>query len=638
MKHILFFILIAFKGIVCIAQMQDTVYRDTVFMELEQGFDKVCVNGNPKGYKFLYRSQNNKISDCRPQEITIYLTNQDTVLNELIFEIINPFMTVELANYSHQKLNPTPDLAKNYRGIFSIKANETQIFTFRIKRGVTREGYKIQLWDRDAFVVQTRLNDIELTIFLYTNLFFLILMICYIIWTNRNKLYLWWYILYIVLGLGVILFHLGFAQVGLNLIPLFQGFIQNPYIEELIIVHLYTLCIISVSNFCSIQYKTKILYPLINKILVILRIILLLSIFLNTLYLVFHPQHLVSIPLGLLQSMSTFVLVLILIYLVIKDWYLFKEDKDNRIFSFAFSIKRIMGEVGNIKTLGYISHWKIFDIYIISPNSFHTDMLLLVGFYFEIIIVFFWIVYQTWYFEPKLAATTLAKEKDSQLRLLEDLANTRQKALTAFVNGGEQERQKMAEDFHDSFQVYLSVARRKLKNLIDNGNRQTLSKNKEDVEHIIGDIDKIQVVVKETIKRLDNKQLRENGLIMAIEDFIAQLKNPTINFQLITNPMDNLNYEVEIQLFRIIQIAIDNILKYAYASECFIQLLKDDNFITLSIEDNGIGFEVANTRRGYGLINIENRAKILGAEIHIESNPNKGTTIFISIPLTFLGL
>ena len=94
--------------------------------------------------------------------------------------------------------------------------------------------------------------------------------------------------------------------------------------------------------------------------------------------------------------------------------------------------------------------------------------------------------------------------------------------------------------------------------------------------------------------------------------------------------------EIEFALFRITQEAINNIIKYAEATEATIQYLIFDDLISLSIEDDGQGFDmkVANKKHNFGLNSMKNRAASLGGELTIDTTPGKGTGIQVSIPLT----
>jgi signal transduction histidine kinase len=96
--------------------------------------------------------------------------------------------------------------------------------------------------------------------------------------------------------------------------------------------------------------------------------------------------------------------------------------------------------------------------------------------------------------------------------------------------------------------------------------------------------------------------------------------------------------EVETNLYRIVQEALNNIYKHAAASSVTIVVERRKDEIVLIIEDDGKGFEPAEIRpndesgRGLGLIGMHERAGLVGGTLEIESSPASGTTIFVRVP------
>ncbi|HTP13416.1 MAG TPA: ATP-binding protein, partial [Bacteroidota bacterium] len=95
--------------------------------------------------------------------------------------------------------------------------------------------------------------------------------------------------------------------------------------------------------------------------------------------------------------------------------------------------------------------------------------------------------------------------------------------------------------------------------------------------------------------------------------------------------------EEEINLFRIVQESLNNILKHSHATELGVTLQKERDRVILRIEDNGCGFQQADGRQGnrggLGLSSMAERARILGGEIRIESNNGRGTSVLLTLPL-----
>jgi signal transduction histidine kinase len=106
-----------------------------------------------------------------------------------------------------------------------------------------------------------------------------------------------------------------------------------------------------------------------------------------------------------------------------------------------------------------------------------------------------------------------------------------------------------------------------------------------------------------------------------------------------TSTMPEFGYSsgIAIGLFRICQESLTNVARHAEASKIRISLEKHDkDKILLKIEDNGKGFEVRQIgdKKTLGLLGMRERTLMMGGEFRIESDPGKGTTLFVTVPLT----
>ena len=87
------------------------------------------------------------------------------------------------------------------------------------------------------------------------------------------------------------------------------------------------------------------------------------------------------------------------------------------------------------------------------------------------------------------------------------------------------------------------------------------------------------------------------------------------------------------QAYRIVQEALNNIIKHAEATRVDIQLFEHPTEIDIIIEDNGKGFDLTNTKDRFGLDQMHIRTESLGGRIEINSHPGKGTHILVQIPV-----
>ncbi len=141
-------------------------------------------------------------------------------------------------------------------------------------------------------------------------------------------------------------------------------------------------------------------------------------------------------------------------------------------------------------------------------------------------------------------------------------------------------------------------------------------------------------------KSLHTDRITDVGLADSIEFELLSVKNAGLlqsNFS-VTGKEEQLPEQKSIFLFRMFQEILNNILKHAKATQVVVGLtyLPGHNFV-MKVEDNGKGFNVeekkqsASSSKGVGLKSIFNRAKLIGADLNIDSEPGKGTRIVVQL-------
>ena len=92
--------------------------------------------------------------------------------------------------------------------------------------------------------------------------------------------------------------------------------------------------------------------------------------------------------------------------------------------------------------------------------------------------------------------------------------------------------------------------------------------------------------------------------------------------------------EVQVMLFRVVQEALQNSIKHAFAKHIFIEIKNTDDHFVLNIEDDGLGFDIASAKKeSLGLRNMEHRTQLLDGTIEWKPNKESGTIITITIPM-----
>jgi len=127
------------------------------------------------------------------------------------------------------------------------------------------------------------------------------------------------------------------------------------------------------------------------------------------------------------------------------------------------------------------------------------------------------------------------------------------------------------------------------------------------------------------------------GLAAALRQHVAMVNDRygfTAQFEMV-GIQDRLPDELEIAYYRIVQEALNNVVRHARAKRVDVILEQRGNNLVLVIEDDGIGFNPeAVMRKGgrLGLFGMRERTEMLGGELIIESKPGKGTTIVVEVP------
>jgi len=222
---------------------------------------------------------------------------------------------------------------------------------------------------------------------------------------------------------------------------------------------------------------------------------------------------------------------------------------------------------------------------------------------------------------------------------LEKEKNAQEEFSRRLIQSQEEERKRIASELHDSIGQNLLI----IKNYASLGKKskelETGIKHFEDIsDNTASAIDEVRRIA----YNLHPYHLERLGLTNAILSIIdnAELSSQ-INFNIKSDNIDNiLSKESEINLFRIIQECINNIIKHSRANEAEIIIEKKDYEILIRIKDNGKGFssfdgnfEGTDISKGFGLENLRKRISIIKGEMKFASEPGKGTEVSIMVPL-----
>lgn len=208
-------------------------------------------------------------------------------------------------------------------------------------------------------------------------------------------------------------------------------------------------------------------------------------------------------------------------------------------------------------------------------------------------------------------------------------------ATQGIIQAEEKERKRIAADLHDGVGQLFSAVRMNLSSLMDrvvltNADEQALA------EKTLAMVDESCKEVRTIAHQMMPNILLKIGLASAIKDFVNKIDSHHLKVNMEAYGLDErLDNNVEIVLYRVVQECVNNVIKHAKASRLDINLTREVNNISATIEDNGVGFNTADkmTFEGIGLKNIITRVQYLKGSVDISSDQNKGTLVAIYIPL-----
>ncbi len=230
--------------------------------------------------------------------------------------------------------------------------------------------------------------------------------------------------------------------------------------------------------------------------------------------------------------------------------------------------------------------------------------------------------------------------KDEQQRLVVSVDITEQRkaeeqAIKSVVEGEERERHRIANELHDGLGQYLSAANMHLSTVfsdsdaLDEAEERSFETGLQMLQHAISETRTIS-------HNLLPKSIQDYGLKLAVQSLINDLKSTQdLSFHLFQKYSDGeIPGNVQINIYRILQEAINNAIKHSDASNINVQIIISDGELFCTIEDNGIGF---NTKKiegeGLGIQSMKTRVAAMSGNLDIDSKHNMGTLVTVIVPL-----
>ncbi|HAD97725.1 MAG TPA: hypothetical protein DCG19_09990 [Cryomorphaceae bacterium] len=201
-------------------------------------------------------------------------------------------------------------------------------------------------------------------------------------------------------------------------------------------------------------------------------------------------------------------------------------------------------------------------------------------------------------------------------------------ALNKVLEAEEAERNRIAKDLHDGIVQEITTIKHQVQTA-------TLSEHPGNLKDIEKALSGMASEIRNMAYQMMPLTLKEFGLEKALETLLERTlmaHHITFDFNAIgieKRPEDR----VETSIYRICQELLNNSVKHSKASHISLLLLQKDHVLTITYEDNGIGFDSQSVTKGMGLNSLQSRIDMIKGKLSLESETGKGTTAYIKIPV-----
>src|SRR5690606_27261286 len=222
-------------------------------------------------------------------------------------------------------------------------------------------------------------------------------------------------------------------------------------------------------------------------------------------------------------------------------------------------------------------------------------------------------------------------EKERLSSLIEAQQHAHMKALMQAQNT---ERKRMARDLHDGLGSLLSSVRLRFNGL----QHEVFEKVPEKANRYRDSLQLLDEAIDELRQISHNMvpaSLSRFGLGPALHTFAAQVKASgelEVDLQIL-GLEERLPEEMEVHVYRICQELVQNVIKHAQASKLRIQIIRHNDALNISVEDNGKGMIKDQVTRGFGFSTIQSNVDLFKGSFSIESQPGKGCLVLIDLPV-----
>lgn len=541
---------------------------------------------------------------------------QDT---NLLLEVVNPY--IENLQYFLLKENDRlktdhalgadfafaerPNAHRNWQIQLTLAAGDSALCLLYFPPGRSPLQFDLYLSEQSNRLERQELENIILTSYFIILLVFLTL----IFLVNRIARFrsLWFYFAYVALGTLLL-----FSDLGLGYQHLWP---ESPLLQQASNLAIANLYLIAGLQFVRVYFDTPGFFPQLNRLMIIVMGIAAAFVPFALLHPytplrfshLLHLLHYLAFLTGFVSAISVFVMSILKQQRILAGWFLFGFGLHG--LGILLTILQYISWFPVASTTHWLYNWGM-------PLTFYPQMAMMAGALVEVPVL----LYVAFYRFRKLY-------EDAQKQ-----ARSREENLNDLVMSIEQERRRLGQDLHDTLGVQMAAIKMRLSML----HEKMADSQAQELELAIRDLDQTYQEMRTISQNLMPPSLERQGLAVTIEGLLSRLHSakPELETHFFYNaPLGQLSPKARLHLYRILLELITNTIKHADAKELSVQLTRYDDRMLVTVEDNGRGFDGHAKKNGMGLKNIAYRVKALGGTIALDTQPGRGTTVAIEIPL-----
>ncbi|MBX2842994.1 MAG: type IV pili methyl-accepting chemotaxis transducer N-terminal domain-containing protein [Flammeovirgaceae bacterium] len=234
-----------------------------------------------------------------------------------------------------------------------------------------------------------------------------------------------------------------------------------------------------------------------------------------------------------------------------------------------------------------------------------------------------------------------AKERSREInkQRIEEKVKEQQFRSVLILEGQEEERKRISRDMHDGVGQMLYALKLNLEATTPSSSKYTkerLQEARDILRNIIREVRRVSF-------NLTPTSLSDFGIVSAIKKYCAEvssLMGIEVEFINMTRFINRMGKNVETHLYRIIQEAVNNVIKYSGSKKIYVTFAHNAQNLHIEVRDEGKGFDIENLTQkghfsasGHGIFNMKERAGFINAHFEVETEVGKGTVIKIDVPI-----